>query len=170
MVKHSVRKRAAAPHAQAVQRGMTLIELMIVVVIVGILSAIAFPAYQAYVNRAKRTEAKTLLMEVAARQERYYFDNNEYAANASDLGYADDAQASNSDTHCPPSGNRVCSAERNYALVAPMAAGATGDLKTSYQLAVTPLAPHNDATCGNLTLDSKGTQGSSTGDAICWSK
>ena len=147
---------------------MTLIELMIVVVIVGIMAAVAFPAFQRYVNRAKRTEAKTLLLEVAARQERFYFDNNRYAANATDLGYANDTQASNQDAHCPPGGDRVCSAERNYALVLPMVAGTTGDLATSYLLSVTPLAPHSDADCGNMTLDSTGTQGSGTGDEICW--
>ncbi len=170
MLTHSVRMSAATQRLRVNQRGMTLIELMIVVVIVGILSAIAFPAYQAYVNRAKRTEAKTLLLEVAARQERYYFDNNTYTANATDLGYANNSQATNRDTHCPPDGNRVCSAERNYALVLPMVAGGTTNLETSYVLTVTPLAPHNDPTCGDLTLDSKGVQGSSIEDDICWGK
>ncbi len=170
VLRHSGRESAQTRCLRASQRGMTLIELMIVVVIIGILAAVAFPAYQSYVNRAKRTEAKTLLLEVAARQERYYFDNNAYAANATDLGYANDTQATNRDTHCTAGGNRVCSVERNYALVLPMVAGGTGELETSYLLTATPLAPHSDSTCGNLTLDSKGTQGSSTGDDICWGK
>ena len=143
------------------QRGMTLMELMIVVVIVGILAAIAFPSYKAYVDRAKRTEGKTLLMEVAARQERYYFDENQYTTTADELGYDVNNGA------CTQSTN-PCSDEENYSLT--IAVGATGNINTSYLLTITPLAPHTDSDCGTLTLDSRSTQGSGTGNAICWDK
>ena len=52
-------------------RGVTLMELMIVVVVIGILTAIAFPNYQEFTARAKRTEAKSILLEIAANQERF---------------------------------------------------------------------------------------------------
>ena len=132
---------------------------MIVVVIVGILAAIAFPSYKRYVDRAKRAEGKTLLMEAAGRQERYYFDNNQYTTVANNLGY-DVANDS-----CTQSGN-PCSDEQNYDLT--MAVGATGNINTSYALTVTPLAPHYDGDCGTLTLDSRSTESSGTGNEICW--
>jgi len=53
-------------------RGVTLIELMIVVVIVSILAAVALPSYTAYVLRSHRVEAKTALLDLAGREERYY--------------------------------------------------------------------------------------------------
>ena len=57
-------------------RGVTLLELMIVVVIVGILASIAYPSYRQFMERAKRTEAKALLLEIATNQERCYLQNN----------------------------------------------------------------------------------------------
>ncbi len=69
-------------------RGVTLLELMIVVVIVGILTAIAFPNYRDFVTRAKRTEAKAILLEIAQNEERFYLQNNRYGTMA-ELGYAD---------------------------------------------------------------------------------
>jgi type IV pilus assembly protein PilE len=138
------------------QRGFTLMELMIVVVIVGILSGVAFPAYKAYVDRAKRSEGKAFLMEIAARQERYYFDNNSYASNATNLGYSSTTPKSD---------------ESHYVLTNPIAAGDTGSITTSYLLKITTVSPWVDTTCGTfLTLDSKSAQGSDTGNAICWSK
>ncbi len=69
-------------------RGVTLMELMIVVVILGILTAVAFPNYQEFTARAKRTEAKSLLLEIASNQERFYLNANRFGSLA-DLGYAD---------------------------------------------------------------------------------
>ncbi len=59
-------------------RGITLLELMIVVVIISILTAIAYPNYREYVTRAKRTEAKAALLQIATQQERFYLQNNTY--------------------------------------------------------------------------------------------
>ena len=56
--------------AYARERGVTLIELMITVVIVAILAAIAYPSYTQYVLRSHRTAAKTALHDMASRQER----------------------------------------------------------------------------------------------------
>ena len=61
-------------------RGFTLIELMIVVAVVGILAAIAYPSYQEYVRKAKRAEGRTALVELLQQQERYMTQNNTYLA------------------------------------------------------------------------------------------
>lgn len=68
------------------KRGFTLIELMIVVAIVAILAAIAYPSYTNYVLRTRRADGKEFLMRIAAAQERYYTNHNEYASSLGDLG------------------------------------------------------------------------------------
>lgn len=68
-------------------KGVTLLELMIVVVIVSILAAIAYPSYRQYVARAKRNEAKAGLLQIATLQERFYLQNNTYSNNLMDLGF-----------------------------------------------------------------------------------
>jgi type IV pilus assembly protein PilE len=69
-------------------RGITLTELMIVVVIIGILATVAYPNYREFVARAKRTEAKSMLLQVASMQERFYLQNNSYTTNLTSLGFA----------------------------------------------------------------------------------
>lgn len=61
------------------QKGFTLVELMIVVVIVGILAGIGIPAYGDYVLRGKLTEAMTELAGMRVKLEQYYQDNRTYA-------------------------------------------------------------------------------------------
>lgn len=63
-------------------KGVTLIELMIVIVVVAILASVAVPSYRQYVLRSHRVEAKTALLNLAAAQEKHYLVNNTYAAQA----------------------------------------------------------------------------------------
>lgn len=72
-------------HLKKNQSGFTLIELMIVVSIVAILGAIAYPSYLDSVRKGKRAEGRTALLELLQQQERYMTQNNTYlviAANA----------------------------------------------------------------------------------------
>src|ERR1700754_1788282 len=67
-------------------RGFSLIELVIVLLIIAILAAIAIPSYRQYVIRANRVDAQRSLMDLAARQERFFYSNNAYATALKALG------------------------------------------------------------------------------------
>lgn len=71
-------------------RGVTLLELMIITVIIGILASIAYPNYREFVARAKRNEAKSALLQVAQNQERFYLQNNTYTLDMTQLGFTND--------------------------------------------------------------------------------
>src|SRR5699024_4140557 len=65
------------------QQGFNLVELMAVVIIIGIISAVAYPSYTNYVERANRSEGQAFLLDVAAKQERYRSQNNKYVTGIS---------------------------------------------------------------------------------------
>jgi type IV pilus assembly protein PilE len=69
-------------------RGITLIELMIVVVIIGFMAVIAYPSYREFAARAKRNEAKAALLQIATNQERFYLQNNTYTCDMTRLGFS----------------------------------------------------------------------------------
>jgi type IV pilus assembly protein PilE len=60
------------------QKGFTLIELMIVVLIIGVLAKIAMPSYVDYVKRGKAAEATSTLADLRVKMEQYYQDNRTY--------------------------------------------------------------------------------------------
>lgn len=69
-------------------KGFTLIELLVVVAIIGILAAVAIPAYNDYVLRGKITEATSNLADLRARLEQYFQDNRNYGSTAATCGIA----------------------------------------------------------------------------------
>jgi len=64
------------------QQGFTIIELMIVVVVIAVLSAIALPSYTDYITRSKFAEAYAHLADLRVKMEQYYLDNRRYSSNA----------------------------------------------------------------------------------------
>lgn len=74
--------RLSSLPARPVQRGFTLIELMITVAIVAILASVAYPSYQQYVIRGKRTAAQAEMMDIANRQQQFLLANRSYATKA----------------------------------------------------------------------------------------
>ena len=71
------------------QKGVTLIELVIAMTIVALLTAVAIPGYQGFVQRSQRVEAKEALVHLASNQERFYLQNNTYSADLDDLGFSE---------------------------------------------------------------------------------
>lgn len=68
------------------QRGVTLLELMITLVVLALIASIALPTYDTFVQRTRRSEAREALADLAARQEQFYLDNKTYATSLGDLG------------------------------------------------------------------------------------
>lgn len=81
-----IRSTALVRPKAARNQGFSLIELMVAVAIVAVLAGLAYPSYTRYVDRARRSDASDILMQIAAQQERNYSRNASYTDTAS-LGY-----------------------------------------------------------------------------------
>lgn len=75
------------------QGGFTLMELMIVVAVIGILAAVAYPAYQDSILKGRRAEARTALLELMQQQERYMTQRGTYLAFTNTNGTTNPADA-----------------------------------------------------------------------------
>ena len=141
--------------------GFTLIELMVTIVVASILAAIAIPAYTSQIRKSRRTEARTALLDLASREERFNSTNSAYTSALANLGY----------TGAWP----VKVGSGYYQITAVVCAAVTcvADTGTgaAFQLTAQPVAPQDkDTICGSFTLDNIGTQqvtGTATA-ATCW--
>lgn len=134
------------------QSGITLIELMIVVVIVGILAAIAYPSYRNHVMRSGRSEAKIALEEAAQAMEKCFTRSLAY-----DSAACNNAAAARN----TPTGR--------YNITAPVRT------PTAFTLQATPLgAQVGDAECMNFTITEAGARAVSGSLSAtperCWSR
>ena len=129
-------------------RGVTLIELMIVIVVVAVLASIAVPNYRQYVLRTHRTEAKAAVLSVAAAQEKFYLQNNTYT----------DAL-----TDAPPAGLGIAATTRNgYYTIAVAGANAT-----TYTVTATAAGTQTqDTRCLTFSIDQAGVKTATNAD--CW--
>ena len=120
-------------------KGFTLVELMIVIAILGILTAVAIPMYRGYVSNAKRSEGKANLETIRLLQEQYFADERTYIAGA-------DTAALIAALPGFEPGNV---ADLNYTYKVEPNPGTTNDIATSFVATATPTA---GAPAGVLTI------------------
>lgn len=135
---------------QRANAGITLIELMIVVVIVAILVSIAVPSYTNYVTRTNRAEGRTILLNTAQALERCYTRFNAYNDAACGVSFP---ITSENDSYTMPAANQDVAA-------------------STFLLRAVPLEPQasRDSKCGTLSYNQAGVRGISGSGTVddCW--
>jgi type IV pilus assembly protein PilE len=160
-----------ATSVRGLNRGFTLIELMVVVVIATILLGIAVPSYQAQVRKSRRTDAKTALLDLAGHEERFLSTNGSQYSNV------------NTDMGFPALPNwPITIGSGYYRVQAPVVCNtgpcAGGLPAPSFTITAVPVpgSPQAaDTTCASFTVDSTGRQSAvDTGGAdqtnVCWAQ
>jgi type IV pilus assembly protein PilE len=128
-------------------RGFTLIEVMVVVAIIGILSAIAYPSYVEYIAKGARADARATLLEAAQYMERQYSAQSQYQS------------ALPARLQVSPAGSS--GGQNRYSLTVTATVSA-------YTLTAAPVRAER---CGSLTLTNTGIKartGTELSDAECW--
>jgi type IV pilus assembly protein PilE len=115
--------------------GFTLIELLVCVAIIGILAAIAYPAYGNYLKKSNRAAAESHLMELAQAEAQFMADSRSYAGSVADLHLATPAAVS-----------------AKYSI----SIAASDGPPASFTITATPVTGSSQAGDGNLTIDQAG--------------
>ncbi|MHB8814788.1 MAG: type IV pilin protein [Steroidobacteraceae bacterium] len=151
---------------QARAAGFTLIELMIAVVILTLLVAIAVPSYRREIEESRRTDAKTALLDLASREQRFFSLQNSFTTDFANLGYA--AAGTN------PASVNVGSGYYSVTVAVPSPNAPANP--NSFLLTATPVAgttQASDTSCQQFTVDYTGLQLSQDGSgnptsSTCW--
>lgn len=149
--------------ASAGAGGVTLIELLIVLLVIGVLAGVSVPSYRSHVLRANRSEGRAALLALATAQEKFYLECHRYASEL------DPAQGADCDVQRLPFPVR---SERGYYRLAIMNADEIG-----WSATATPAGPPQDADarCQRLQLDGTGHKSAVDVDLVdssleCWSR
>ena len=141
-------------HTGITARGFTLIEILMVVAIIGVLAAVAIPSYRNNLLTSRRAEAKSVLLQVASDQERFYSANNSYSTNAQPL--ANPAVATRN-------------SENSFYVVTVAACGA--GIASCFTATATAQGDQTADACTTLTLNSLGARGATGGSVEeCWQR
>jgi len=138
-----------------------LVELLVVITISAILMSIAVPTYQAQVRKSRRTAAKTALLDLASREERYMSTNNVYSNTAANLGYSALPTV-------------IGGGYYRLSIPAPVASTATAPaFFTATGTVVSGSGQEKDASCYSFAVDSTGMQTSlnsvgANSSGTCW--
>jgi type IV pilus assembly protein PilE len=156
--------------------GFTLVELMIVVLVASVLIGIAVPMYQSQIRHSRRTDAKTALLDLAVREEKYLSLNNSYTATPTALGYSSAFPVTIGSGYYQV---YVCPGTATGTTTTPCTAAATATTGTSFVISAIPVAgtsQASDGLCQYFQVDNTGTQVSTNSTAgtgtvttsTCW--
>ena len=142
------------------QHGITLLELLIVVAIIAIVSAFAYPSYTQHVVNTKRAVATATLLQVAERQQQFFIDNKQFTDDLTNLGFAANPLVVADDGQDTVAGD----SDAVYSVAL------SNVTATTYTITAAPLngQASRDTDCASLTLDQSGARGNSGGGSNCW--
>jgi type IV pilus assembly protein PilE len=153
------------PSGGARATGFSLVELMITIMVGAILVSIAVPAYTTQIRKTRRTEARTAVLDLASREERYLSVSNQYSNKDTDLGYGTTGNQIN--------GLSVGSGYYTVKVVV-VQADAAGNTPAAYTITATATGIQaKDTDCNIFTVVQTGAttstnSGGSDSSAICW--
>ncbi len=137
-------------------RGMTLVELLVVVVLVAVLATVAIPSYRSHVLRTHRVEARTALLALAVAQEKFFLQHNTYATQT-ELSVA------------PPDGLGLAGTSANARYVLSIDSASESDYSATATATGAQVADHD---CASFSIDALGQRSATRLDgsasSTCW--